>query len=414
MSTACQSLPLTTRKPCGVARLCVRLLPWRPRHPVGLYVISLAEFFERWAACMLGASVVLMLCERYGYSRAEALRMAGLFNAASYLATVPGGFAVDRTVDSRRSLGAGMALLALGYAALTLSGFATLWLALVLLLLGHALFKPSTQAVIGRLYTPNDPGLDAAQIAFYLTANAGGTVGAVAAGLLLRDHDFRILCAMAAVVMLAGRIVLAIGRDTLRLRHKGQFAIASEGLSVGALSAWQRTKAIGAMTLAMLIYTVGIGQVEGSLFLWAQDRTDRVLLGFEIPAAWFVGLPAFLVLVLAPVQLAFLPRIQRRVSTQRLVAWGLIAVALAFAVLVPPAMWSAGHGIGMLWLVASMMLLVIGELLVAPLGLSMILRLAPPRYVGLAVGAWYVAGALGYWLAGEIGAMWVRMSTRSG
>ena len=62
----------------------------------------------------------------------------------------------------------------------------------------------------------------------------------------------------------------------------------------------------------------------------------------------------------------------------------------------------------MLWLIACMTLLVIGELLVAPLGLSLLLRLAPPRFVGVVVGAWYVAGALGCWLAGEIGAVWVR------
>ncbi len=72
----------------------------------------------------------------------------------------------------------------------------------------------------------------------------------------------------------------------------------------------------------MMIFTVGFGQVEGALFLWAQDRTDRILLGFEIPAAWFVGLPALLVLLLAPAQLALLPRIQHRVSTPRLIALG--------------------------------------------------------------------------------------------
>jgi POT family proton-dependent oligopeptide transporter len=158
----------------------------------------------------------------------------------------------------------------------------------------------------------------------------------------------------------------------------------------------------------MMIFTVGFGQVEGALFLWAQDRTDRMLLGFELPAAWFVGLPALLVLLLAPAQLALLPRIQHRVSTPRLIAWGLVAVVLAFAVLIPPALLSNGHRVSMLWLIACMTLLVIGELLVAPLGLSLLLRLAPPRFVGVVVGAWYVAGALGCWLAGEIGAVWMR------
>lgn len=407
MPIACQSLPIATCESTSTGDELPRS-PLRLRHPVGFYIVCLAVFCERWAAAMLGSTVVLMLCERYGYARGDALRMAGLVNAVSYLATLPGGLAVDRVLGSHRSLGAGMALLALGYAALAQTSPAALWLSLGLLVLGHALFKPSTQAVIARMYALDDVRLDAAQIAFYLAVNAGGVVGAVLAGLLVRGHDFRSPCAVAAAVMLAGRIVLALGQTRLRLRQTGQPITSSEVPDSGLMSAWRRTKLIGALTFALMLYTVGFGQVEGSLFLWAQDRTVRVLLGFEIPAAWFVGLPAFLVLVLAPVQLALLPWLQRRVSTQRLVAWGLVAVGLAFAVLLPPALLSDGHRVSMAWLIACMTMLVIGELFVAPLGLSMILRLAPPRFIGVVVGSWYVAGALGYWLAGEIGAMWVR------
>ena len=208
--------------------------------------------------------------------------------------------------------------------------------------------------------------------------------------------------------MLAGLTVFTLGGHSLRERTPDAPKTATSGALVEAPAPRRRLALIIGMTLAMMIYTVGFGQVEGSLFLWAQDRTDRVLLGFEIPASWFVGLPAFLVLVLAPLQLAVLPKSQRRVSTERLVVWGLVAVGLAFAVLLPPVMWSDGGRVSMAWLVACMTLLVIGELLVAPLGLSMVLRLAPARYVGVVVGAWYVAGALGYWLAGEIGAEWMR------
>jgi POT family proton-dependent oligopeptide transporter len=202
--------------------------------------------------------------------------------------------------------------------------------------------------------------------------------------------------------------MLALRRHTLQLRPLAQ-AVSPTNLPISVSpSSWRRAKIMAALTLAMMIYTVGSGQTEGSLFLWAQDRTDRVLLGFEIPAAWFVGLPALLVLILAPVQLALLPWLQRRVDTLRLVACGLVAVVLAFVVLLPPMLWSGGHRVSMAWLIACMTLLVAGELLVAPLGLSMMLRLTPPRFVGVVVGAWYVSKALGFWLAGELGALVVR------
>jgi POT family proton-dependent oligopeptide transporter len=123
---------------------------------------------------MLGSSLVLMLCERYGYSRADALRLAGIVNAATYLGTLPGGIASDRAGHPARWLGASMGLLAVGYAALVLTAPAALWLALALLLVGHALFKPNTQAAIASQYPVGDSRLDAAQILFYIAVNGGG------------------------------------------------------------------------------------------------------------------------------------------------------------------------------------------------------------------------------------------------
>ena len=409
MSAACQSLPVVF---CGspVPELAKPSPPsLRLRHPAGFYTLCIAEFFERWAACAIGASTVLLLCERYGHSRSDALRIAGLWNAAIYLVTVPGGLAVDRVLGPRRGLSAGMASLTLGYAALVSASHAALCMAVALMLIGHALYKPGTQAMLGRLYKSHDPRLDAAQISFYWVLNAGGTVGAVTAGLLLRIRDFRILCAVAAAAMLAGLTVFSLGRHSLRERSLGSPRTgASARIEVPALQ--RRVTLIIGMTLAMMVYTIGFGQVEGSLFLWAQDRTDRVLLGFEVPASWFVGLPALLILLLAPVQLAVLPAIQRLASTPRLVAWGVVAIGFAFAVLVPPAIWSDSHRVSMLWLIACMTLLTIGEQLVAPLGLAMLLRLTPPRFIGVVFGTWYVAGALGYWLSGELGAKWMRLA----
>ena len=404
MPTQGPSLRTRFRRLISVTAL-QRLLP-RLRHPHGFYLLCWAVFCERWAAAILGSSVVLMLCERYGYPRGEALRLAGLYNAASYLLTLPGGFAVDRSLGARRSLGTGMTLLTLGYAGLTQSPASVLWTAIPLLLLGHSLFKPSTQAVMVMLYERHDPRLDAAQIACYLVVNVAGVVGTACAGLLVRGHDFRAVFTLAAAVLLAGLISVILGRKTLRLRQKQPAFSAPTVAAPNEVPGRQRVKIIAALTLAMMIFTVGFGQVEGALLLWAQDRTDRVLLGFELPAAWFVGLPSLLVLLMAPAQLALLPRVQRQVSTPRLIAWGLVSGVLAFAVLIPPAVLSPGQRVSMAWLIACMTLLVVGELLIAPLGLSLLLRLAPPRCIGVVIGVWYVSGSLGCWLAGELGAAW--------
>lgn len=376
-------------------------------HPRGLYLLCLAVLCERWAASILASSLVLMLCERYGQLQSEALRWSALYNAASYLLTLPGGFAVDRSLGARRSLGIGMALLTCGYAALTIAAPLGLWLAGALLLLGHSLFKPSAQAVMVLLYQRYDPRLEAAQIVFYFVINIAVTAGAVCAGLLVYGHEFRTAFALAAVILSLGTLAVFIGNESLRLRTKRTALSSQEPAPPLSLSTQLRVRRIAVLTLAMLLFTVGFGQVEGSLLFWAQDRTDRVLLGFEIPPAWFVGLPALLVLLLAPVQLAFLPRLQHWMGTPRLIGLGLCATLLAFAVLIPPALLFSHDRVSMLWLVLCMTLLVVGELLIAPLGLALLLRLTPARFVGVVLGVWYVAGALGCWLAGEVGAVWV-------
>ena len=257
------------------------------------------------------------------------------------------------------------------------------------------------------LYERHDRRLDSAQIAVYLVINVAVTAGSVCAGLLARSHDFRAAFTLAAAMMTVGTLAVFLGKSVLHLRPKQLSPSLSAPTPPLILSSRQRVQRIAALTLAMLLFTVGFGQVEGSLLLWARDRTDRLLLGFEIPAAWFVGLPALLVLLFAPAQLVLLPRLQQTTTTPRLIAWGLVAVALAFAVLLPPALLFPGQRVSMLWLLASMTLLVTGELLISPLGLSLLLRLAPPRFVGVVLGVWYVAGALGCWLAGELGALLV-------
>lgn len=379
-------------------------------HPHGFYLLSLAVLCERFAASILSSSVVLMLCQRYGYGRSDALRLVGLYNAASYFLTLPGGLALDRLLGARRALGTGLLLLTCGYAALTLSHPAALWLSVSLLLVGHALFKPSTQAVMVLLYDRYDPRFESAQIVCYLGINAAASAGAVSAGLLVRGYDFRATYSLAAAVLLIGAALVFWGKHALCLRQSIPTSSAERASVPITMSTARRIKLISALTLAMMLFTVGFGQVEGGLFLFAQDRTDRLLFGFEIPSAWFVGLPSLLVLILAPLQLVLLPRIRHAVSTPKLVSLGLFSVALAFAILIPPALYAEGHRVSMLWLLSCMTLLVIGELLITPLSLSLLLRLTPPRAVGAVMGVWFVAGAVGCWLAGEIGALWMKFT----
>jgi POT family proton-dependent oligopeptide transporter len=63
------------------------------------------------------------------------------------------------------------------------------------------------------------------------------------------------------------------------------------------------------------------------------------------------------------------------------------------------------------WLFLCYLLHTLGEICVAPVGLSMITRLSAPRVVGLMMGMWYLASSLAYAVAGQIGKLTSTVTT---
>jgi POT family proton-dependent oligopeptide transporter len=76
-------------------------------------------------------------------------------------------------------------------------------------------------------------------------------------------------------------------------------------------------------------------------------------------------------------------------------------------VLAATASGAAGARVSALWVVAYFFLLTLGELLVLPVGLTLIESLAPVRFAAMAMGGWYIAKFLGSLLAGFMGAYWL-------
>jgi POT family proton-dependent oligopeptide transporter len=55
------------------------------------------------------------------------------------------------------------------------------------------------------------------------------------------------------------------------------------------------------------------------------------------------------------------------------------------------------------WMIGAYALLVLGEMVLSPIGLSAVTTLSVPRVVGLMMGAWFLASAFGEMIAGRFG-----------
>ncbi|MBP6969796.1 MAG: MFS transporter, partial [Bacteroidaceae bacterium] len=62
------------------------------------------------------------------------------------------------------------------------------------------------------------------------------------------------------------------------------------------------------------------------------------------------------------------------------------------------------------WLIGTYFTLTVAELLLSPMGISFVSKVAPPKYKGLMMGGWFAASAIGNYLSRIPSALWNKIS----
>lgn len=117
------------------------------------------------------------------------------------------------------------------------------------------------------------------------------------------------------------------------------------------------------------------------------------------------------VILLTPLIVAFFAwrrRKNKEPSTATKIAFGLLISALSALVMVC-AVYAANNGgekASVLWLISSYGVITIGELLLSPMGLSLVSKLSPVRITSLMMGGWFLSTSIGNKLSGVLATMW--------
>lgn len=150
-------------------------------------------------------------------------------------------------------------------------------------------------------------------------------------------------------------------------------------------------------------------QAGSTLNLFAERSTANTLLGFDFPSSWFQSLNSFFIVVFAPVMAwVWLKWGATQPSAPTKFAWGLVGVGLGFMLLVLPARAAATPGVLVSpgWLTGVYLIHTIAELLISPVGLSSMTKLAPRKIVGAMMGVWFLGASVGNFLAGAMAGMY--------
>lgn len=127
----------------------------------------------------------------------------------------------------------------------------------------------------------------------------------------------------------------------------------------------------------------------------------------------------FFVVALTPFSMAFFGALANKgkeVSAPARIAWGMFVAAIGFGVitlassnLISPMDLGQNETQSILspcWLISTYFTLTIAELLLSPMGISFVTKVAPPKYKGLMMGGWFVATAIGNYLSSIPSQLW--------
>jgi POT family proton-dependent oligopeptide transporter len=101
----------------------------------------------------------------------------------------------------------------------------------------------------------------------------------------------------------------------------------------------------------------------------------------------------------------WLSRRRKNVSTAQKLFYGLLLTTGSMLLMALAGLMTEGGTLKVsgLWLAGFYATVTIGELLLSPMGLSLVTKLTPKRLVGLAMGGWFMATAFGNNLSGFFG-----------
>ncbi len=134
--------------------------------------------------------------------------------------------------------------------------------------------------------------------------------------------------------------------------------------------------------------------------------------GIEVTAPIFQQFNPCFVVMLTPVSMAifgWLASKGKEPSAPRKIGLGMLVAGCGYIIMMIGSWgltYDGGARVSPNWLVSTYLVLTFGELLLSPMGISFVSKVAPPKYKGLMMGGWFVATAVGNMLVSIPGFLW--------
>jgi proton-dependent oligopeptide transporter, POT family len=414
--------------------------------------IWLIELWERFGYYGMAAILVLYMVEKIGFHDAQANLVWGAFAALVYAAPAIGGWIGDNVLGTRRTMPIGAAILALGYAMLSLpsENLYYLYVSMGVIVVGNGLFKANAANMVRRIYEGNDAKIDSAFTLYYMAVNVGSTVSQLMtpwikdhygwhagfafcfAGLVLGLINYALMLRTLnhigsppdekpvrwdrlGLILGLGLVCVFVVTFIVQYSAARDIAVTLAGLTVLAIFVYmivagersERAGLIAALVLTVqtILFFIFYSQMSTSLTLFALHNVEwkQNLLLFDV--TWSPGqyqaLNPIWIMLLSPV-LAWiythLGKSGRDLPIAAKFVLGFIVVAVGFFIFGMSGATAVDGKVSSWYMIWGYGFYSLGELLVSGLGLAMIARYVPARMGGFMMGAYFVAVGVSQYL----------------
>ena len=390
------------------------------RHPRGLYVLFASEAWERFSFYSMLSLFVLYLRDGeqgFGWTEAEATSLYSWYLTFVYASPFIGGLLADRYLGYLRTTLIGALFFVAGHFLLSFQSLTIVYLALGCLVVGNGLFKPNVSTMVGNLYPDGSPLKDQAFVIFYFGINVGAFCAPVAMEVIKRYAGYHPAFAVAGFGMVVSLATLFFLRKHVAAADAPPAAADSGQSQASALEKVPESRRIMALLIVfaiVIVFWMAFHQNGSTLTYWADDNTDWEVSGTisnAINPAWILVLSFPLVALWR-----WLGERGKEPSTPMKMTIGMMLTGISFFILYSAAKIGEAtvtgsdmyaYKVSPGWLIASYGVVTLGELLLSPMGLSLVSKVAPKRSRGMMMGGWFVATAIGNKLT-AIGVYWTR------
>jgi POT family proton-dependent oligopeptide transporter len=393
------------------------------RHPKGLAVLFFTEMWERFGFYTLMAILVLYMDREMKWSDAHKGDIYGLFLLLCYVFPIVGGWLGDKVLGPKKTVRLGASMMAVGYACLTASSahrVGLFYLGCLLVAVGTGIFKVNISVSVGNLYSQNDERKDAAFNIYYMGVNIGATAAPLAAtAISVAFNSYNLSFAAAALGMMICILIFEGGQKQLTT-HDASAPMPAEASVPQAASNKQedrqRLATLFTLFAIVIFFWIAFYQNGFAMTLFAERST--VKLSYLRPETYQFFNP-FFILVLTPPLLSLFGKMRakgKEPSSPRKIFLGMFVCAFSMAVMVVAAFCGGDRDqniMSPLWLVLSYFFVTNAEILVSPMGLSFVSKVAPRKMQGLMMGFWFCATALGSYGSGLMGRFYSSFSHHS-